>query len=197
MTPAQCLATFSAAAMTTLAACSASVRRDPSTSGSPEEIYVLRSIRERQPPVADWCVPARAGFTPFPADAERSFSFWSIRTEEGRVVDTNVARVAQLRGCFGPTPEPARQLFYAEIQLGSLSFRGNGECLALATNFPDTGLFPVRCQLVLSGLPTPYVGGLFTTNTLTSKAAFGGKTDPPGYTQASIATVRLWRASQR
>jgi hypothetical protein len=29
---------------------------------------------------------------------------------------------------------------------------------------------------------------------VTSKAGFGGETDPPGYTQASIATIRLWKA---
>ena len=162
-----------------------------------EEIYVLRSVREQQEPVAAWCSPDRAGFTPFPTDAERSFSFWSIRAEDGKVVDAKTARVADLRGCFGATEERARQHFYAELRLGSLSFRGNGECLALATNFPEMGLFPVRCQLVLSGLPAPYVGGLLTTNTLTSKAPFGGDTDPPGYTQASIATIRLWTASQR
>ncbi len=115
----------------------------------------------------------------------------------GRVVDTKASRVAELRGCFGATEDRARQHFYAEIQLGSLAFRGNGECLALATNFPEAALFPVRCQLVLSGLPAPYVGGLLTTNTLTSQAPFGGDTDPPGYTQASIATVRLWKAKRR
>lgn len=109
-------------------------------------------------------------------------------------VDTKVSRVAQLRGCFGPTSEPARQNFFAEIKLGEMSFRGNGECLALKVNFPEAGLFPVRCQLVLSGTPAPYVGGLLTTNTMTSKAAFGGDTEPPGYTQASIATIRLWKS---
>jgi hypothetical protein len=31
---------------------------------------------------------------------------------------------------------------------------------------------------------------------LTSKAAFGGESDPPGYTQASIATIRLWKAKK-
>jgi hypothetical protein len=61
-------------------------------------------------------------------------------------------------------------------------------------DFPAAGLFPVRCQLVLSGLPAPYVGGLLTTNTMTSRAAFGGETEPAGYTQASIATVRLWKS---
>jgi hypothetical protein len=42
-------------------------------------------------------------------------------------------------------------------------------------------------------LPAPYLGGLLTTNTMTSQAALGGDTNPPGYTQASIATLRLWR----
>ncbi len=161
-----------------------------------EEITILRSIREQHKPTDGWCASARTGFEPFPADAERLFSFWSLqlRAEDGRVVQTKAARVAELRGCFGATSERPRQNFYAEISLGSLSFRGNGECLALRVDFPEAGLFPVRCQLVLSGLPAPYVGGLLTTNTLTSRAAFGGDTDPAGYTQASIATIRLWKS---
>lgn len=134
-------------------------------------------------------------FEPFPTDAERSFSFWSLRLqpETGRVLDPKAMRVAELRGCFGATRERPRQNFYAEVKLGSVSFQGKGECLALNVDFPETGLFPVRCQLVLSGLPPPYVGGVLTTNTVTSQAAFGGETNPPGYTQASIATIRLWR----
>jgi hypothetical protein len=161
-----------------------------------EDIYVLRSIREQRAPATNWCVPSRTGFESFPTDAERFFSFWSLRsrTEDGKVVDAKGARVAELRACFGPTNERARQNFYAEVQLGAMSFRGNGECLALSIDFPETGLFPVRFQLILSGLPAPYVGGLLTTNTITSKAPFGGDTDPPGYTQASIATIRLWKA---
>ncbi|MBL8272024.1 SMP-30/gluconolactonase/LRE family protein [Steroidobacter sp.] len=162
---------------------------------TPEEIYVLRSIREQHEPVAGWCASAKTGFEPFPQDAERFFSFWSLRLrpEDGRVVETKDTRVAELRACFGATKERARQNFYAEVSLGSLSFQGNGECLAVRTDFPEAGLFPVRCQLVLSGLPPPYVGGLLTTNTLTSQVALGGDTDPPGYTQASIATIRLWQ----
>lgn len=161
-----------------------------------EEIYVLRSIREPREPVADWCSSARTGFEAFATDAERFFSFWSLRVrpEDGRVVNTKETRVAELRACFGATSERARQNFYAEIRLGSISFRGNGECLAVGLDFPESGLFPVRCQLILSGLPAPYVGGLLTTNTVTSKAAFGGDSDPPGYTQASIATIRLWKS---
>jgi hypothetical protein len=167
----------------------------PRAKAALEEIYVLRSIRERHEPVADWCSSTRTGFEPFPKDAERFFSFWSLRVRpDGRVVRTKDRRAAELRACFGATSELARQNFYAEIKLGSLSFRGNGECLAVKVDFPEVGLFPVRCQLVLSGLPAPYVGGLLTTNTITSRAGFGGDTDPPGYTQASIATIRLWKS---
>lgn len=160
-----------------------------------EELYILRSIREQRAPVADWCAPARTGFEPFATDAERFFSFWSLRLRpaDGRVVETKDRRVAELRACFGATSERARQNFYADVSLGSISFQGKGECLALGVDFPEAGLFPVRCQLVLSGLPPPYVGGLLTTNTITSRVAFGGDTDPPGYTQASIATIRLWQ----
>lgn len=164
--------------------------------GALEEIYILRSIREPHAPADNWCSSTRSGFEPFAKDAERFFSFWSLRVqpEDGKVVQTQDRRVAELRACFGATSERARQNFYAEIQLGGISFRGSGECLALKTDFPETGLFPVRCQLVLSGLPAPYVGGLLTTNTMTSQAGFGGDTDPPGYTQASIATIRLWKS---
>jgi hypothetical protein len=167
----------------------------PRSQEAREEIYILRSIREQHEPVAGWCAASKTGFEPFPKDAERFFSFWSPRLgPDGKVVEAKHRRSAELRGCFGATAEPGRQNFYAEIKLGSITFRGNGECLALKINFPEAGLFPVRCQLVLSGLPAPYVGGLLTTNTITSKAAFGGDTDPPGYTQASIATIRLWKS---
>lgn len=160
-----------------------------------EEIHVLRSIREHHEPVSGWCSPARTGFEPFSTDAERYFSFWSLqfRPEDGRLIEAKGMRAAELHACFGPTSELPRQNFYAEVELGGVLLIGKGECLALMLDFPEPGLFPVRCHLVLSGLADQLVGGLLTTSTMTSKAAFGGDTDPPGYTQASIATVRLWR----
>lgn len=168
---------------------------EPVATAGKEEIYILRSIRKTHLPAEGWCSSSRTGFEPFPANAERFFSFWSVRTDaDGKVTETKHKRIAELRACFGATGEPPRQNFYAEIKMGSMSFRGNGECLALKIDFPEAGLFPVRCQLVLSGLPAPYVGGVLTTNTMTSKAGFGGETDPPGYTQASIATIRLWKS---
>ena len=161
-----------------------------------EEIYLLRSIREQEQLIAaDGCPAAKSGFDPYEDDAERLFSFWSIvaRTEDGKAIDTKHTRVAQLRACFGPTQDRTRQNFYAEIQLGAIAFHGRGECVALMIDFPQPGLFPVRCHLILSDLPPPFVGGLLTTNTMTSGARFGGESQPTGYAQASIATLRLWK----
>ncbi len=161
-----------------------------------EVIYVLRSIREQKVPAGDWCTAARAGFDPLPKDAERFFSFWTIKTapDDGHVVETKGAEAAQMHACFGATSERPRLNFYAEVTLGSVSFIGKGECTAVMIDVPEPGLIPAQCRLVLSGLRAPYVGGLLTTNTLTSRSAFGGSTDPAGYTQASIATIRLWKA---
>ncbi|MEJ1963599.1 MAG: hypothetical protein WDO56_19370 [Gammaproteobacteria bacterium] len=180
-----------------MSAC-APVRNVSTPDAALEDIYVLRSIRELSAPVTEGCASSKTGFEPFPADAERYFSFWSIssRLQDGRVIDAKHTRVAELHACFGPTADRARQNFYAEIQLGAISFRGSGECLALMTDFPEPGLFPVRCQLILGGLPAPFAGGLLTTNTMTSGERFGGDTAPRGYTQASIATIRLWRDAE-
>jgi len=169
--------------------------RDIVREGKEELAATLGSIPESREPTEGWCAATRSGFEPLPKNAERFFSFWSVRTnpEDGRVVETRAARVAELRACMGATPDRPRQNFYAEIKLGSISFQGRGECLALGLDFPEPGLFPVRCQLVFSGLPPPYVGGQLTTNTMASRAGVGGASDPPGYTQASIATLRLWR----
>ena len=60
-------------------------------------------------------------------------------------------------------------------------------------NFPEAGITSVRCFLVLSNLPSPYVAGVLTTNTVASRKPLGDESDPPGYTQPSIATIRLWR----
>jgi sugar lactone lactonase YvrE len=170
-------------------------REAPDGRAGLEEIYILRSIPEAFEPTAEGCSRSKTGFEPFTKDAERFFSFWSVRTQaDGKVADAKLSRVAELRGCLGATSDLARQNFHAEIRLGAFSFSGAGECLALTIDFPEPGLFPVRCQLMLSGLPAPYVGGLLTTNTMTSGAAIGGESNPAGYTQASIATIRLWKS---
>jgi hypothetical protein len=50
-----------------------------------------------------------------------------------------------------------------------------------------------RCFLLLDNLSHGYLGGHLTANTINSRQVLGGTTDPEGYVQSSIATVRLWR----
>jgi len=69
---------------------------------------------------------------------------------------------------------------YFEVALAALAFRGSG-------------LSAVNCVALLKALPTPYVGGLLTSNTMLSRQAVGPESEPPGYAHASIVTLRLWR----
>lgn len=74
-----------------------------------------------------------------------------------------------------------------------MSLVGRGQCRTTKRDFPETGITLFACQLDLTGLPPEYVGGQLTTNTLQSRTTLGSDTDPPGYTQPSIATIRLWK----
>lgn len=160
-----------------------------------EEIYVLRSIREQHATNGDWCAPHRTGFVPLPADADRKFSFWSVetRTSDGQVVSAKAARVSEVRVCFGPTADRAVSNFYGEGTIGGMPYVGIGDCRLVGADVPEKGLVLLRCVLTLRGLPPPYVGGMLVTSTMGSRAALSDATDPPGYTQSSIATIRLWR----
>jgi hypothetical protein len=109
------------------------------------------------------------------------------------MIDTNVKAIGSIRMCNGPTADPSVFNFYGEGFLGSTPFRGVGECYGGKRDFPERGIGTTSCFLHLSGLPSQYVGGLLTTNTMWSRKGRGIDTDPPGYTEASIATIRLWR----
>jgi len=109
------------------------------------------------------------------------------------VTDPNVRTVGTLRACFGPTDDPALFNFYAEGTLGKVSFQGRGECRTPKGDYPEPGVYIHRCFLDIANLPAGYIGGHLTTNTVTSKQSIGLTSDPPGYVQPSIATIRLWR----
>jgi hypothetical protein len=109
------------------------------------------------------------------------------------MIDPNVKTIGSIRMCNGPTVDPSVFNFYGEGFLGSMPFRGVGECHGGKRDFPERGIGTTSCFLHLSGLPSQYVGGLLTTNTMWSRKGQGMETDLPGYTQASIATIRLWR----
>jgi hypothetical protein len=77
--------------------------------------------------------------------------------------------------------------------LGPIAFAGLGDCRLKKPDFPERGLTGGLCFLDLSGLPPRYVGGLLTTNSMNSLKTVGAESDPPGYAQPSIATIRLWK----
>jgi len=159
-----------------------------------EDIYVVRSLRLSRVQATDFCASSRTGLSDMDAEDQYNFQSVSTRTADGSITDANVATVGTLHACFGPTADRTRFVFYAEGSLGVVSFTGRGECLMVRQDFPEQGLRLFRCFLNLSDLPDSHVGGHLTTNTITSKQTVGAVSDPPGYVQPSIATVRLWYA---
>ncbi len=158
-----------------------------------EEIYVLRSLRESRGVPTEFCGEDRTRVGKAGAEDQYTFQSTAIRGSDGLMIDANVKTVGRLHACFGPTPDPTTFSFYAEGSLGAVTFTGRGECRTAKSNYPELGLVVQRCFLELSDLPSGYVGGQLTTNTVNSRKSLGDKSDPPGYTQASIATVRLWK----
>jgi hypothetical protein len=170
--------------------------------GAREDILVLRSIKEESIPKSDWCTPARTAFEPLDPSgggfvSEERYSMWAVtvRPADGRISDAKANKVGELRACFRSTADPKVVAFFTEGRLAGVTFSGSGgNCVVLRLDFPEKGIRPVRCFLELRDLPAPYTSGVLTTNSVTSRAALGDATDPPGYVQSSIATVRLWRA---
>ena len=157
----------------------------------------MRSIREERTPNSPWCTVQRSGFAPFDGGfhLDDRFSMWSVRAQpaNGRIADAKVGKVGEIRTCTGPTADPRVLNFYLEGQIAALPVAGSGNCNLVRPDYPEPGIATFQCSIALRGLPPPYVGGLLATSSIVSKAVIGGETDPPGYVQASISTMRLWR----
>jgi hypothetical protein len=158
-----------------------------------EDILVVRSWRLTRNDATAFCAQDRTGFEKQTVEDTYHFKSVSTDTTTGRVTDADVQVVGRLHACFGGTAEAGVFTFYAEGSLGTVAFSGKGECRVVRNDFPESGLRSTRCHMILSGLPDPYAGGLLTTNTITSRNQLGGVSDPWGYVQPSIATVRLWK----
>jgi hypothetical protein len=180
-------------ALATVLIVSCGLLSTPAAQSRVEDIYLARSIRESQVKPTEFCTQARTGFAEHSIEDRYSFQSVATRASDGLITDDNVNAIGHLRACFGPTPDPMVVNFYAEGGLGGVKFTGKGECLTVKRDHPENGLTVARCFLELRGLPDGYVGGQLTTNTMRSRALIGSVTDPPGYTQMSIATVRLWK----
>ena len=157
-----------------------------------EEIYIARSVRESRAAPTDFCAQAKTGFH---SDFEDRFTFRSTATRpsDGRMLDTNVRTIGSAHGCMGRTADPAIYKFYLEMLLGRTALTWIGDCTQTKSDFPEKGIGVVHCVFNLSDPLGRYVGGQLTTSTLHSLKDVGLETDPPGYTQPSIATIRLWR----
>jgi hypothetical protein len=160
---------------------------------SVEEIYVVRSLRLSREPATSFCAAERTAFPNARSEDHYKFQAIALDPESGMVTDPNVKTVGTLRACFGPTDDARISNFYAEGALGKVSFQGRGECLTPKRDYPEPGANIHRCFLDIVNLPAGYIGGQLTTNTVTSKQSIGLTSDPPGYVQPSIATIRLWR----
>jgi hypothetical protein len=161
--------------------------------GKKEDIYVIRSVRTSRITPTEYCAQSHTGFADTVFEDRYVFHPVTTRAEDGAVVNTVGKETASIHACFGKTTDPNLLNFYGEGEIAGIHFIGRGKCNSLKTNFPEPGLSESTCFLDLSGLKDPYAGGLLTTNTLRSRSITGDKSDPPGYIQPSIATVRLWR----
>jgi hypothetical protein len=160
-----------------------------------EEIFVARSLREsRINSPTEYCAPSKTRVREPTVEDQYGFQSIVTDTSNGRVIDANVSKVGSIHACFGRTYNPLLFDFYGEISLGSMTFKGYGECLNIKSDFPEKGLVMSRCFLDLYDLPDGYVAGQLTANTINSPGRpIGLITEPPGYTQSSIATIRLWK----
>jgi hypothetical protein len=161
-----------------------------------ETIYIARSLRESRSAPTAFCAPARIGFGSATLEDHYTFRSTATRPDDGVMIDADVNTIGRLHACFGSTPDTTLN-FYAEGALGDVSFTGAGDCRAFTQDFPESGITVYRCFLELRNLPNGYVGGVLTTNSVVSRTAIGDTSDPPGYTQPSIATVRLWKRRPR
>jgi hypothetical protein len=169
------------------------VESDLAPDGRVEDIYIARSMRESRIAPTGFCAQGRIGFGSVTVEDQYTFRSTATRAADGLLVDTNVNTIGRLHACFGSTPDPATVNFYGEGVLADVPFTGSGDCRVTRNDYPEPGIAVYRCFLELRDLPTGYVGGHLTTNTVVSRTAIGEKSDPPGYTQPSIATVRLWK----
>ncbi len=161
---------------------------------SVEDIYVARSFRESRIEPTSYCDAARVGFAGSTIEDRYTLRAVATRTSDGLVTDADAGTIGDLHACFGPiAADPASFNFYSEGSIGGATFTGRGNCLATRSNYPEPDVTGFRCYLDLSDLPPAYVGGQLTTNTVGTRNVLAGISDPPGYTQASIATVRLWK----
>lgn len=166
----------------------------PSKTSAPvEDIYVAHAVRESRAAPTTFCDKSRIGFDSTLFEDRFTLRSIQIRPSDGLVVNAEVQPIGAMHVCFGAMADSATLNFHSEGSLATVAFIGKGECLTVRRDFPEPGITVMRCFLDLVNLPAGYVGGQLTSNTVLSRVAVGVASEPEGYTQPSIVTVRLWK----
>jgi len=165
----------------------------PSPPRTIEDIHVVRSLRIARSEPGEFCSTRRTTFGDVLYEDRYTFAAVTTAPSTGFVTEAQGTQAGSVHACFGSTSDPTVINFYAEGDLNGVSFTGSGRCMSLRSDFPESGLRVSNCFLNLSGLREPYLGGLLTSNSIGSRNLLGAESDPPGYVQPSIATVRLWK----
>lgn len=167
----------------------APVHADEAASSPVEEIYVLRSLRETRVKPTDFCSKLEA------PTSEDNYTFYTpeVSSENGLITNLKAKAVGNIHGCFGKSAEAGVFKFYGVFETNGIAGKANGDCRSGKPDFPEAGVKTFACFFELSDLPTLYVGGQLSTNSVNSKNITGEASDPPGYMQVSVATIRLWK----
>jgi hypothetical protein len=165
------------------------VHAEEAAGSAVEEIYVLRSVRETRVAATDFCSKLE---TP---TSEDNYTFYSaaVNSETGLVTNPKAKAAGKIHGCFGKSAAPGVIKFFGEFEANGVTGKATGDCQTGRPDHPEAGLKLFACLFDLSDLSAPYIGGMLTTNSLNSKSITGEASDPAGYTQVSIATVRFWK----
>jgi hypothetical protein len=158
-----------------------------------EEIRVVRSIRLSRVDATGFCPRSRTTFGGAQYEDRYTFAAVTTRSGDGLVTDAVSSKVGSGHACFGPAAEAGTLNFYIEVEIGQTQFIGVGRCTTIRSDFPEPNLRISACFANSRDLADPYVGGLLTTNTMNSHNLVGVESDPPGYVEPSVATVRLWK----
>ena len=158
-----------------------------------EDIYILRSVRESRAEPSDACAPSQSKLQEPAWEDQYTFRSVATNADDGRVLHTNVKNVGSIRACFGKTKDADVLELYGEVSINGIAAKAFGKCNTAKRDFPEKGVNLFACLFELFDLPSEYIGGQLTTNSLSSTELFGTNSSPTGYTQVSIATIRLWK----
>ena len=185
-------------ALIVIAACcvpTAAVQRSDSVSSNAtiEDIYLARSLRQSRVIPTPYCAQNRVGFSGTVFEDQYTFQSVATRASDGLMTNADVNTIGRLHACLASTSDPLTVNFYAEGAIGVVSFKAIGDCRTAKADFPEPGITFYTCSFELRDLPKGYLGGHLATSTIVSRQAIGAVSDPAGYVQPSIATLRLWR----